>query len=124
MGELYYRMFDNKLCSKDSCLGCKKVETCTIFRAQYERKKRSIQLERYEQAEEQASQKESQELTEEQIEKLLEPHISEILNERGQLSVPKMRVWLRTEGIRLSSWKAYQIKGNIEGSHPELFAEA
>jgi hypothetical protein len=127
MGELYYRMFDNKLCSKDSCLGCKKLEApapCMIFRAQYERKKASIQFERYEQAEEQAAAKESLELTEEQIEKILQPHIQDLINEKGQLSVPKMRVWLREEGIRISSWKAYQIKGNIQGAHPELFEQS
>lgn len=123
MGELYYRMFDNKLCPRDSCLGCKKLDECKIFRAQYERKKKTIQIERYEQAEEQAATKESQDLTEEQIEGILQPQLKNLVNEKGQLSVPKIRVFLREQGIRISSWKTYQIKGNIEGAHPELFEQ-
>jgi len=31
-----------------------------------------------------------------------------------------MRVHLRKSGI-ISTWKAYQIKGNIEAAHPEIF---
>ena len=41
----------------------------------------------------------------------------------GKLDVAKVRVFLRKEGIRISSWKAYQIKGNIESEHPEMFDE-
>lgn len=120
MGELFYRMFDSEKCSKSSCLGCKKFDGCPIFRAQYEKKKKSIQIERYEQGKEQAISKESQDLTEQQIEKMLIPHVKELLSDKGVLNVPKMRVYLRSHGVMISSWKAYQIKGNIEGDHPEL----
>ena len=132
MGELYYRMFDSDLCAKDSCLGCKQMgdpkkpepEDCQIFRAQYERKKRSIQFTRYDQAKDQALQKESQDLTEKQIEEILFPEVPELLNERsGKLDVSKMRVFLRKSGIIISTWKAYQIKGNIEAANPEMFDE-
>ena len=123
MGELYYRMFDSELCPKDSCLGCKKVESCMVFRAQYERKKRSIQIERYEQGKEQAIAKESQDLTEQQLENMLLPVVKDLMGERGMLSVPKMRVFFREHGIHLSHWKAYQIKGNIESCHPEHFQD-
>jgi hypothetical protein len=61
-GELYYRMFDSELCNKDTCLGCGKLDKCTIFRAQYERQKASIQMERYEQGRDQAIQQESLDL--------------------------------------------------------------
>jgi hypothetical protein len=124
-GEIYYRLFDSDKCDKDSCLGCKQLDAnCQIFRAQYERKKRTIQFERYEQGEDEASQKEAQQLTEEQIEKLLMPHLAELLTASGRLHVGKIRVYLReNESIRISDWKARQIRSNIEGSHPELFEQ-
>jgi hypothetical protein len=134
MGELYYRQFDQELCKKDSCLGCKildpqpteedpKPEPCPVFRAQYERKKKSIQMERYEQGKEQAMARESSEPTEEQITELLLPHLKELLSERtGKPSVDKMRNWLSTEeGVVLSPWKTRQIKGAIEIEHRTLF---
>ncbi|MCJ7761053.1 hypothetical protein MUP59_07950, partial [Candidatus Bathyarchaeota archaeon] len=65
--ELIYRQFDRNICSKDSCLGCKVIGKCQLMRAQYERKKKGIQIERYEQARTQASRKESLEFTEQQI---------------------------------------------------------
>jgi hypothetical protein len=123
-GEIIYRMFDNDLCNKDSCLGCKKLEACQIFRAQYERKKKSIQLERYEQGKEKAEHIESQELTEQQIESILMPQIEKLKSEKNlKLDVNKMRVFLREEGIRISAWKTYQMKGLIEAAHPELFEQ-
>jgi hypothetical protein len=122
MVELYYHQFDSQLCSKDSCLGCKKLPDCTVFRAGYERKKKDTQVIRYEQAKDQAQAKESSELTEAQLEKLLMPEIQQLLNEKsGKLDVSKMRYLLRKNGIVISSWKAYQLKGNIEAAHPELF---
>lgn len=130
MGELYYRLFDNDLCSRDSCLGCKKLGNpdkpkpgdCQIFRAQYERKKRMIQIDRYEQGRTKALEKESMDLTERQIEDLLMPHIEQLRSERtARLSVGKMRVFLRDHKVFLSSWKTRQIKESIEAAHPDLF---
>jgi hypothetical protein len=96
-----------------------------VFRAQYERKKKMIQMERYEQGKEQALAKESSELTEEQISELLLPHVKQLLSERtGKLSVDKMRNWLRLEeGIMLSPWKTRQIKGAIEIQHYKVFEQ-
>jgi hypothetical protein len=123
-GELYYRMFDNELCSEDSCLGCKKLDDCKVFRAQYERKKRSIQFERYEQGREQAMQKESQDLTEKQIEDIMVPVLDDMLTERGKLDVSKMRLHLREmHGISITSWKAYNIKRNLENKFKEKFEQ-
>ena len=124
MGELYYRQFDQDKCSKDSCLGCKNFDNCKVFRAQYERKKREIQFERYEQASDQAVVKETQDLTEQQIENILKPHIQEFISERThKMAVGKMRVFLRKQKIILSSWKTRQIKENLEAAFPELFPE-
>lgn len=131
-GELYYRMFDIDDCSKDSCLGCKKLgdpdtskaDDCQIFRAKYERKKRMIQIDRYEQGKTQALQKESMDLTERQIEEMIMPHIEQLRSDRtNMLSVGKMRVFLRDRDVILSTWKTRQIKDSIEASHPEIFDE-
>lgn len=123
MGDLIYRLFDNDKCPVDSCLGCKRIEGCELFRAHYEKKKRAIQMERYEQAKVQASQSESQDLTEEQIENMILPNIIVLKTEKGMLDVAAMRLFLRESGISISSWKAYNIKRNLEKLHPELFGE-
>lgn len=131
MCDLYYHQFDRNRCSRDSCLGCPQLapedpeKQCKIFRAQYERKKRSTQFERYEQAKDEALQKEAKELTEKQIEEMALQYISEIVDENtGKVSVPKLRVILRKKcNVRLSTWKAYQIKGNLEAQYPEKFED-
>jgi len=130
MGEIYYRLFDSELCARSTCLGCKKLgdpnkpkkEDCQIFRAQYERKKRLIQIDRYEQGRTQALQKESMDLTERQIENLIMPAIEQLRSDKTRrLSVGKMRVYLRDRKVMLSSWKTRQIKESIEAAHPEKF---
>ncbi|MCJ7459221.1 MAG: hypothetical protein MUP17_09540 [candidate division Zixibacteria bacterium] len=124
MCELFYHQFDSHLCYKDSCLGCKKIESCQIFRAQYERKKRSTQVIRYEQAKDQAQQKESADLTDSQLETMVWNNIDKLLNSKGKLDVSKMRYFLRDEfKVHLSIWKGYNIKGLIEAAHPERFEE-
>jgi hypothetical protein len=123
-GELYYRMFDSELCNKDTCLGCGKLDTCTVFRAQYERQKASIQMERYEQGRDQAIQQESLDLTEKQLEDVIEPVLDSLLTDKGTLDVAKMRIFLRDEhGIQISSWKAYNIKRNLEIRFREKFQQ-
>lgn len=129
--ELFYRMFDNDKCSRDTCLGCKKLKRqlptgeheCSLLRAEYERKKASIQHRRYEQAQESASRKESQDLTEKQIEELIMPHVEQLKTVKGQMDVTAMRLYLRDQGIHVSSWKAYNIKKMIELQHPDLFGQ-
>jgi len=124
MGELLYRQFDLDQCQKNSCLGCKKLlKGCQVFRAHYERKKRSIQFERYEQAETQAQTIESKDLTEQQLEEMLLPVVAQLLNKKESgLDIGKMRVYLRNEeGVYISSYKAYAVKHNIENTHPNLF---
>ena len=61
-------------------------------------------------------------LTESQLEEILMPEVQELLNEKSRkLDVSKIRVFLRKSGIIISTWKAYQIKGNIEAANPEFF---
>ena len=127
MCELFYYQFDSKRCDIQSCLDCKNMDTCELFRAQYERKKREVQFTRYEQAKDQALVKESKELTESQIEEMLEPYLRELLSEKtGKISVSKLRLHLRMQNppVIVSTWKAYQIKGNMEAKHPELFDDS
>lgn len=120
--ELVYRQFDRDLCPKDTCLGCKRIETCPLVRAQYERKKKGIQMERYDQAEEQASRKESRELTEQQLLEMILPSVEMLKNRKGQIDMYKVKELLREKKhIFLSTWKAYSLKKLLEISHPELF---
>lgn len=125
MCELFYHLFDSNLCSRDSCLGCKQLlKNCQIFRAQYERKKRDTQMDRYEQAKDQAQQKESMELTEWQIEHIFMPALPELLNEKsGRLDANKLRIFLRKHGVNITPWRARQIKGNVEAEYPEKFEQ-
>jgi hypothetical protein len=122
--DLYYRVFDKKLCPKDSCLGCKSlndpVNPCQVFRAQYERKKYSIQHTRYEQAKEGALQKETQEMTEDQIVELLVPMIPNITNHRGRIDVAQLRLKLKEQHhMSISPYKAYNLKGILEAKYAD-----
>ena len=113
--QLYIRMLDKTLCKESSCLGCDKIMTCQVFRAQYERKKASVQESRYEQARDGAFQKEAQEITEDQMIKLIAPHLKEILNHRGRVDVNKLRKLLKDlHSIHISPYKAYNLKGVLE----------
>ena len=124
---------DFVICKNKSCLGCKWLgdnekptkTDCGLLTAQYERKKMEIQSKRYETAEEEAQVRESQELTEEQLEKICFENINEITMKKAddldsKISIPKMRMFLREQGIRISTYKAYKIKNNLELIHENL----
>jgi hypothetical protein len=122
--ELIYRQMDRAECSRGTCLGCKRmsdpVNPCMIFRAQYERKKASIQHERYEAAREGAIQKETKELTEDQIVQLCIPLIPTLLNKRGRIDVTELRIQLREKcHLSITPYKAYNLKGLLEHQLPE-----
>lgn len=118
-----YGLFDKHLCKEESCLGCEKLDTCMVFRAQYERKKASIQESRYEHAMEEASHKESQDLSEAEIEKLAYQHIDEIQNDRGRIDPKKIRIILwEKHHVKIGHNKAYTIKASLEFHHPEQFS--
>jgi hypothetical protein len=121
--KLQYGLFDKHLCPLESCLGCDKLETCTIFRAQYERKKQSIQDSRYEHALEDASHRESQELSEQEIENLAYQHKDEILNPNGHIDPKKMRLILwEKHRLKIGHNKAYTIKAALEFHHENEFS--
>jgi len=123
-----FGLFDKHKCNKPSCLECQKLMRknqtgkydCNIFRAKYERKKGSIQENRYEQARDMAEQLETTQLTMKQIEGLsLTVKDKWLLDEH--IDVQALRIALEDEyGIRLSNNKAYNLKKRIEVHHPNL----
>jgi len=123
---LRYYMFDWKLCPKDSCLDCKKLthptNPCQIFRARYERKKASIQDQRYEQAMDQAEQRESSLLTDDQLEKLLRSHRARFTNEDGHIDVDLLRiVCQRILHVKIGHNKAYRVAKMLKFDYPNEF---
>ena len=120
--ELYQRRFDQKECAKTrgkptprkSCLTCPEIETCMVFRAQYERKKASIQDNRYEQALEDAEKTESKFKSISELEKLAAPLKDRWLMD-GKIHVQRLRIALMdVHGIHISMGKAYQLKTALE----------
>jgi hypothetical protein len=121
---LYYRQFDRDECALETCLNCEKLNDperpCQIFRAQYERKKASVQLPRYEAAKETALKKETAEMTEEQMIKLIEPELEKLLNKRGRVDVNLLRQYLKKDHqMHISPYKAYNLKGILETEFKE-----
>lgn len=62
-------------------------------------------------------------LTDQKIEDILQPNISLLKSVKGRLDVAVMRLLLREKGIVISSWRAYNIKRNMELLYPELFGQ-
>lgn len=118
--ELHYPLIGK--CKKLSCLGCRQFKTCNEFRAQYERKKRSIQLPRYEQAKQTAAYHETQELTDRQIEKALLDYKEEILNDKGNISVARLRIIAKDElNLVIGHNRGYRIKEGLKMHYPKIF---
>jgi len=120
--ELHHGMLDLNECMKtggfdkprSSCLGCKFIETCQVFRAKYERKKALIQDSRYEQAKEQAEKTESKMLSIPELETLAE-ELKPIWFIDGRIHVQKLRIALReAHNIQISMNKAYELKAALE----------
>lgn len=120
--DIQYGLMDNDLCDRDSCLDCKKLETCTIFRAQYERKKRSVQLVKYKQKRMEARIKESRELTYDQIVEVAYT-LRDYFATDGKIDAKKLRLILREKphNIFIGYNKAYDIKTLLEYRYPRDF---
>jgi len=125
---LRFGLFDKHLCEEPSCLECHKLTEkddndryiCNIFRAQYERKKATIQESRYTQARALAERMETSQLTMKQIENLSLTITDHYIIE-GKVDVQALRVALEDEyGVRLSNNKAYNLKRRIELHNPDL----
>lgn len=120
--DLHHGMLDKKECMKtggfkkpkNSCLDCKSIETCMVFRAQYERKKALIQDSRYEQAKEQAEKTESKMLSLPELEELAK-ELKDIWFIDNKISVQRLRIALReAHNIQISMNKAYELKAALE----------
>lgn len=124
--ELYYRLFDNDICTTDSCIGCPELQRterpCPLFRAQYERKKSSVQLVRYAQAKEDASKKESAKMTDEQLCDKLWPLHDSFRNERGRIDFQIARIVAHEQlGLELTGSKMQVIVKLMRYKYPEEF---
>lgn len=118
---LEYALFDNHLCSKDTCLGCEKIMFCGLFRARYEVKKATIQDNRYEQAFDEASTQESLVMTDKQVEDALFPLYEKYVNDKGKLDATLLRIVADGIGIKLGHNRSYRIKKALELHHPDKF---
>ena len=120
---LNYGLMDNDLCNRDSCLDCKKLDGCPIFRAQYERKKHDTQYQKYEQTKEDALLKESKELTLDQIIEKVYPLKEYYVDAEGKIDVKKLRLILREppHKIFIGHNKAYDIKTLLEYRYRQEF---
>ena len=119
--ELRYKMIGS--CQRDSCLGCRKLnQDCQEFRAQYERKKATVQDQRYEQAEADAAYVETRSMTDQQIAQIAYTLKDKILNDKGELSAKKLRVVLLHKlKIKIGYNRAYTVKELLRLMHPDEF---
>jgi hypothetical protein len=111
--ELYYHLMDQKKCLRESCLGCKELDSCQVIRAQYERKK-SIQVDRYEEAKELGQRAETKLLTLSELESYA-IKLKEQWFVGGRIDIQKLRAALADAfGFRVSQNKAYHLKSALE----------
>lgn len=125
--EIHYGMMDMEICQKNlggkprkSCLSCKLIETCQVFRAQYERKKRDIQDARYDQAKEDAEKAESKILSISELEKIAVELSPQWFIDK-KINVQRLRVALAdAHSIQISMNRAYQLKAALEAHNKEF----
>jgi len=116
-------LMDYEQCSKKTCLGCKRLDDCTIFRAQYERKKASLQESRYAQELEKAQHLESKDFTFKDLLRIAYEHRSEYIDpESNRIKIAKLKLALREEGIVIGLNKAYEVKLSLEKEYPNEFS--
>jgi len=137
MGELHYALADWHLCDRDSCLGCKKLWkqrrdgrfVCNLFRAQYERKKQSIQDVRYEEAAEEAKRMEEKgkHISDEQLEKMILGIKDELVkhrNQKGYIDTVALILLLENHyGIKISQRKAVYMERRMRLKYPDIFGK-
>lgn len=125
--EVYYHMMDLAECkatngteARETCLGCKCIMECQVFRAQYERKKAEIQDSRYESTKEQAERVESKILGISELEAYaIELKPQWLIDDK--INVQRLRIALRdAHSIQISLNKAYQLKASLTAHHKEF----
>lgn len=119
--KIRYGMMDIDQCNRDTCLGCKELDECQIFRARYEKKKASIMISRYEQDLVETERMETSQLTINQLELIAFPHYEEYTKDKV-LSVLLMQTVLREKlGIRIGRNKAYELGSTLKYNHQDVF---
>jgi len=121
--DLQYGLMDNDECDRDSCLDCKKRATCTLFRAQYERKKEKAQLIKYAQSKHDALVKESGVMTLEQLLEAAYPLRDYYTMSDRRINVKRLRMILREKprNIIIGHNKAYDLRALLEYRYPRDF---
>jgi len=126
--EIDYPLLNGNECPKGTCLGCKSLGDCPILRAQYERKKASIQETRYAQAIEEEVMRESRSMTIDELKEEAVLYIGEFLktkknadgNEYATIDAELMRIVLRAQcGIVIGKNKAQHLKKLIAYEYPQ-----
>jgi len=140
IARLYYFLNDWLKCPRDSCLGCPRLwkknskgeYVCNIFRAQYERKKASIQEERYSEAAEFAAamEKKAAVISDRDILKRIRENSKAkeaILGHRmksGRLDTDVFRIVLEEElGLKITDARARRIEKLWRYRYPEDFSQ-
>lgn len=111
-------------CLRDSCLDCRKLPTCTEFRAEYERRKIETQKTRYAQAELDASKLEAKELTTAQLTNIAYDLREKFTDEESKINVKKMRLILLKElRLSISIGRGYDVREMLLFEHPNNFVK-
>ncbi len=121
--EVEYGLLDNELCSKRSCLSCRDLEDCQVFRAQYERKKRAMQMERYTADLDEVQRKESQQITLQQLIEKAYPIRTQFTGSSRRIDVNALRIALREQyEIQIGHNKSYELRAALLRRYPNDFA--
>jgi len=127
--ELIYKLFDNNLCDKESCLDCKKLNPrdvsnrCKIFRSRYERKKMNVQDKRYEDDLQEAKNLDADSMSYDELEVIAMNYFDKFYDEdKNKLDVDMLATVLwKEERIDLGHNKKYRLAKQIIYDNPKLF---
>ncbi|MBA7715221.1 hypothetical protein ES703_124262 [subsurface metagenome] len=123
LADLEYPLLDSDKCPKETCLGCRTMDTCPFLRGQYEKKKASIQELRYSQTVVEEAKLESRNLTIEELQALAMKHFDDFYDKTEKsMDVMKMRIILRREEkVHVSRVRAYEVRKLLQMDHPDWF---
>lgn len=117
-----YLMFDRQLCSRESCLGCKKLKGCKVFRAQYEKKKQKIQDTRYDSSLTEFSKKESMDLSDAALDRMLLSVKQDIVNAKGIPDSESIQIQLQEQfTVKVGRNRAYRLRKRLMTLYKDLW---
>lgn len=129
MCEIDYGLFDNNLCDKDSCLTCRKLhhrdikKRCNIFRAEYERKKASIQDRRYADDLQEVKNKQADKMSMDELGLIAIDYFDKFyIEDKNKIDVDLMAIILwREEKLKIGHNKLYRLAKQIIYDNPKRF---